>query len=70
MRRHECKCLMRAGALWSDANDNLEVQYHWAMDNSLEAYTFQEEAAQMLQGLSDDEVRHMDGMLASLDSFL
>ena len=61
---------MRAGALWSNADDNLEVQYPWAMDNNLEAYNFQEEAAQILQGLSDDEVQHMDGMLASLDGFL
>ena len=61
---------MRAGALWSNANDNPEVQHAWAMENSLEAYTFQVEAAQMLQGLSDDEIRHMDGMLASLDGFL
>ncbi|CAK0755202.1 hypothetical protein CVIRNUC_002356 [Coccomyxa viridis] len=42
----------------------------WATDSSSTMCTFQEAAAQMLQGLSDDEVRQMDGMLASLEGFL
>jgi hypothetical protein len=61
---------MRAGALWSNANEPFDVQFPWTMDNSVEAYTLQEEAKQTLQGLSEDEVRNMDVMLGDHDGFL
>ena len=51
-----------AGAFWSGSTEPAELQQPWQqqglwpLDPSTDTHTFQEEAAQMLQGLSDDEV--------------
>ncbi|CAL5227421.1 g10381 [Coccomyxa viridis] len=64
------------GAPWSCGIEPAELhnvwqeEQPWPLEPGTDTHTFQEEAAQMLQGLSDDEIKHMDGMLASLDSFL
>ncbi len=51
-----------AGAPWSGGDEPAELQHlwqeqePWPLEPNTDTHTFQVEAAQMLQGLSDDEV--------------